>query len=230
MLPNKRRLPPVRKKNNEEELNKENNNINDEEIKQQEINERMNIPEFLKMADNQQTLQTFMRMRQRNLQDGAIKLSVEPDDIANDNPDLYENKGINLDQPTLNEKLAKNIEYYIESLKKNKYFLIPKEGVDQMKKTKIVKKEEKIILDEKELLKSKKLDLRDKKNIEFFQKATEEEMFKKFDLELKTHIKHLSNKITMLFLVANGLLAGNVTFIYRCFFIEYSSTPTIFRL
>lgn len=225
MLPTKRRLPPMRRKDQARDLQDEQY---DKEIENEEINQiqpqtnpvNNNIPEFLKLSENQHTMQTFIRMRQRNIQDGAIKINIEPDDLANENVDLYENKGINLEMPVLNDKLARNVEYYIQGLNKNKFFKLPKEGVEQIEKKKIKKKRktEKVINEKDQPI------LNEKKALELLQKATEEEMFNKFDIQLRAHIKNLTSKITLLFLVAGGLLAGasllNILLLLQ--YIDYS--------
>jgi hypothetical protein len=235
MLP-KRRLPKLKKKKEDEEKLEEdkeeqvnylqpgsevnydyNNNYKqpDNEIAQggiegsnnlvvgdnnpiQHQNERhgSHLPEFLRSIDNEQLLQTYQRMRDRNFLDGAVQLNVEPDDIANDNLELYDNKGINVEPPLLNENLACEKEYYVQSVSKGKYYRIPKEGVDKLQR-KVKKKSEPV---KKELITEKRvLDI---------QKETEDEIFNKFDRQLKIVINDLSNKITLIFLVAGGFLAG----------------------
>ena len=203
MLPVKRRLPPMKKRetiNEREEDKKEDENLI---VPDNRNNDQNQLPDYLRMAESQHTLQTFMRMRQRNLQDGAIKINIEPDDLANENIDLYENKGINLEPPVLNEKLANNVEYYIQSVNKNMYFKIPKESGEHIEKKK--KKAAPLPTPEAKELPH---EINEKKALELLQKATEDEMFKKFDIQLRAHIKNLSSKITLLFLVAGGLLAG----------------------
>jgi hypothetical protein len=86
---------------------------------------------------------------------------------------------------------------------KNMYFKIPKESGENIEK----KKKKAAPLPTSEM-KELPLDINEKKALELLQKATEDEMFKKFDIQLRAHIKNLSSKITLLFLVAGGLLAG----------------------
>jgi hypothetical protein len=220
MLPVKRRLPPMKKRvtNQErEEDRREDENLIVPENRNNDLNQ---LPDYLRMADSQHNLQTFMRMRQRNLQDGAIKINIEPDDIANENVDLYENKGINLEPPVLNEKLANNVEYHIQSVNKDRYFKIPKESGEHIEK----KKKRAVV---RQVTETKEIpsEINEKKALELLQKATEDEMFKKFDIQLKSHIKNLTNKITLLFLVAGGLLAGasllNILLLLQ--FIDYET-------
>jgi hypothetical protein len=204
MLPVKRRLPPMKKKETILEMDLEKKE--DEVLVQPEnVNQNNNqMPDYLRLAENQHTLQTFMRMRQRNIQDGAIKINIEPDDLANENVDLYENKGINLEPPVLNEKLANNVEYHIQSVNKNRFFKLPKAGVERIEKKEKKKRAPAIAERAKEI----PPEVNEKKALELLQIATEEEMFNKFDIQLRAHIKNLNNKITLLFLVAGGLLAG----------------------
>jgi hypothetical protein len=177
--------------------NLDNNQNNHNELQPEHPGPRSHLPEFLRAIDNDQLLQTYQRMRDRNLLDGAVQLNVEPDDIANDNIELYDNKGINLDLPLLNEHLAREKEYYIQSISKDRYYKIPKEGIEKLEKRGKIQKKVEVKKEEGRVTKA--LDV---------QRETEDEIFNNFDKQLKQVINDLSNKITLLFLVVGGFLAG----------------------
>jgi len=73
---------------------------------------------------DQAFLQTKMKIRQRSLADGAIKLNVLLDDMASDNIELYDNKDNNYEF-VLNDDLGDNYQIYVESLKEHKYLAVP---------------------------------------------------------------------------------------------------------
>ena len=79
------------------------------------------IPEFLRKTDNEQHIEAYIRMRQRHIADGAVFLNLEADDIADQNIELYENKGINIEPPHINENLAQTKEYFVESSNRNQF-------------------------------------------------------------------------------------------------------------
>lgn len=182
--------------------------------------EGFEIPEFLLRPENDHYFQSYMRMRQRNITDGAIVINLESDDIANNRVDLYDNKGINVDLPKMNENLARNVDYFIENLNRDKFLKIPKQTVMKMqriekiegekKKLKaIVQKDEKII---------PKLDT----NVDIH-RITEDEMFEVFDKKLTEVINKTANKISLLFLIFQGLLAG------KQFFFEFKIEKNFFQ-
>jgi hypothetical protein len=180
------------------------------------------LPEFLKKADNEQFLQMFIRMRQRHVADGAVSLNIEPDDIADHNLELYDNKGINIEPPNINENLVDNMEYYIESINRDKYYKISKEGANELVKEEkdSAKEIEKLAQQGKkhkhqQQLKRKPTHIED----EITQKAktssdidigrlTEEELFSAFDVKLTEIINKSTAKVNLLFLFTQGLLAG----------------------
>lgn len=155
------------------------------------------IPEFLKKGDNEQNFQSFLRMRQRHIQDGAISINIEADDIADQNIELYENKVINLELPNMNENLAKNKEYYVENTNRNQFHKISKIA-DEI--TKIENKP-----NQKKKVEKYKTGYH--KEIE---RTTEDQIFSLFDEKLTEIILMTSNKVALLFLFTQGLLAGNL--------------------
>jgi len=264
MLPNKRKLPVLkRKRNNQDEEkykedeyksneqfikeennknpvydnriiieNNENENIKDLDNSNNNLNlERNNrnsnfnlnaenrnapiasdgfeIPEFLLRPENDHYFQSYMRMRLRNITDGAIVINLESDDIANNRVDLYDNKGINVSLPALNENLARNVDYLIENINRDKFIKIPKQTVmkmQRMEKIEVEKRKYKAIVGKDEKI-IPKLDT----NVDIH-RITEDEMFEAFDRNLTEVINKTANKISLLFLVIQGLLAGKKFF------------------
>jgi hypothetical protein len=197
----------VKDKNEEEDKNKEEekkmlNKINikkreDDIYTKEQTNLQFEIPEFLRSANNDQFLQMFMRMRQRHFTDGAVNINIQKDDIADQNLELYDNKGINIELPILNENLASNVEYYIESVNRDKFYKLPKRTA--LKLDLDTEKEK-----QKEKVKEKKIQ-RDKNEMK---RLTEDEIFYLFDIQLTDRINKTASKISLLFLFTEGLLAG----------------------
>jgi hypothetical protein len=155
------------------------------------------IPEFLRKADNEQYLQLFIRMRQRHNADGAVSLNVEADDIADQNLELYDNKGINIEPPHIHESMVKQTEYFIESSNRDKYYKISKETQIIENKTREIK--------EKPMKKVEEIALQSGKKEKL---STEDEVFMQFDDKLTEIIIKTSSKVSLIFLFAQGLLAG----------------------
>lgn len=226
----KKALPPLNRrkkekidKNDEDDLKIGEDNLSRQKNEENFVNNQMQnnpennsrpipfeVPEFLKKADNEQFLQMFIRMRQRHFADGAVFINVESDDIADQNLELYDNKGINIDPPVINEKNATNIEYYIESSNRDKFYKISKGAIMEMEK------EKNKLIDSKKHKKSPqykdKYDKEENKNKEItamdIKRATEDQIFALFDDNLTEIINKTANKVTLLFLFAQGLLAG----------------------
>lgn len=167
--------------------------------------EGLEIPEFLLRPENDHYFQSYMRMRQRNITDGAIILNLESDDIANNRVDLYDNKGINVSMPAMNENLARNVDYFIENINRDKFMKIPKQTVMKMQRIEKIegeKKKLKVIAH-----KDEKVDQKLDTNVDIH-RITEDEMFEVFDKKLTEMINKTANKISLLFLIIQGLLAG----------------------
>jgi hypothetical protein len=155
----------------------------------------MELPDFLRNADNEQVLQMYMRMRQRHFADGAVSINVEPDDLGDNNLELYDNRGINIELPNLNEKLAQQVEYYVEAVNREKFYKI-NAPPQKIKKDDIMKQH------------IKRKTNQNKQQIMDINRITEDEMFKTFDNKLSEVIAHTTSKISLLFLFMQGLLAG----------------------
>lgn len=204
----------------------------------QKMNEggEFEFPEFLRTANNEQYLQMFIRMRQRHNADGAVSLHVDADDIADQNLELYNNKGINIEPPLINENLADNVEYYIESVNRDEYYKIPKKVAEELDKEKDLEKPEergRKNIDEKTgkgLTKSIEDVIKRPKKFSDLGRATEDELFVAFDLKLTEIINKTSNKVSLLFLFAQGLLAGvslvNILLLFQ--YVNFSSFLTVY--
>jgi hypothetical protein len=250
----KKRLPPVRRRldGNEEVNRNEDEKIDENERKDmeefnkkrsnqlpksnaysnannKENNQNFELPEFLKKAENEQYLLMFMRMRQRHQADGAVSLNLESEDISDQNVDLYDNKGINLDMPILNENLANNVEHFIESIARDQFIKIPKKVSDELENQILLNKEKtketKILSHRKQevLLKTKTI------KTAGLVKATEDELFAEFDLKLTEIINNTSNKVSLLFLFTQGLLAG-VSLINILLLFQYTDFASFLKI
>lgn len=191
--------------------------IDQEELEKQKSEKFVDIPDFIKRGENEQAIISFMRMRQRNFSDGAMDFPIDPEDIENDNIELYENKCINLAPAEVIEDLDKAPKYYIESLSRDKFFELKKDPSLLEKHDKESEKEEKTTDLDKYL--------------------SEEEYIKKEDEELEKEISNtifkISNNVSIVFLFAQGLLAGislvNIMMLYQyeffsSFVIVYSKS------
>jgi hypothetical protein len=163
------------------------------------------VPEFLLRPENDHYFQSYIRLRQRNITDGAILLNLEQDDIANNRVDLYDNKSINLIKPILSDKNPLNEDYFIESTNRDKFIKIPKQQVMKLQRLEKIEEGKRKIQNiiNKEDIKKPVIDI----NADFL-KITEEENFEKFDKKLTDVINKTANKISLLFLFIQGLLAG----------------------
>ena len=203
-----------------------NNEIEDSrpQLNQNNDNQENNSPTYVFDELDRRNLRN--KMHHRHKADGAVNINVEEDDLKNDNYDLYENREINFEKPKINENIPKeNTEYYIESLHHDEFLKIiqasTKEEEEKKEKGKIpilkpsLKEEsyqQKNIVDEEpemtNLKSAKKLKRRKPlTNIEL-RELTEKKLFQKFDDELTQVITKTMSKVTLIFLFAQGILAG----------------------
>ncbi len=158
------------------------------------------LPEVLKRSDNPQVKINYHRMRIRNYTDGAVSINLQIDDIANENLELYDHKGINIEPVYFSDKIVDHHEAYVESLHLQKYF-----------KTKHGKKPPEQSEKKKEPVKTEKVEVtavKRKQVIKEQTRRTEDEIFEKFDHGLQEVMANVSNKIAIFFLFSQGLLAG----------------------
>jgi hypothetical protein len=143
------------------------------------------------------------KFRNRHREDYSISLNPDREDITNEEAKLYDNRDINLEHPKINEDISlANTEFYIESIHHDQYYKINK-----------IKKEEKKteeILGEPKIGGVKKRKKAAQKKLSALEKAKaiEDNMYKKVDKELTDVITKTLSKVTLIFLFAQGLLAG----------------------
>ena len=148
-------------------------------------------------------IRKYRKIRNRHQQDFAISLVPNTEDIISEDARLYDNKDINLEAPKIKENIdLDNTEFYIESIHHDQYYKI-----NQIKKEEKNKEE---ILGEGGKVVSKK---RRKTQHKLFTaleqaQALENKLYNKFDRELTDVITKTLAKVTIIFLFAQGLLAG----------------------
>ena len=148
-------------------------------------------------------IRKYRKLRNRHQEDFAISLVPNSEDIISEDTHLYENKEINLESQKIKETIGlENTEFYIESIHHDQYYKI-----NQIKKEEKNKEE---ILGEGGKVVSKK---RRKTQHKLFTaleqaQALENKLYNKFDRELTDVITKTLAKVTIIFLFAQGLLAG----------------------
>ena len=214
----RKKMPPLKRKGEFQEKKEDEVKENQEKFNQEEIEnfnkkqeeqlqkgdldvDQENLPEILRKSDNPQMKINYQRMRLRNFTDGAVSINLQIDDLSNENLELYDHKGINIEATVINEKIIDVHEAYIESLHQQKYFKInpvKKPEINEKKKIIMPKKEENYnTLKQKQVFKEQN-------------RRTEDDIYDKFDRELQEVIENVSNKISIFFLFCKGLLAGNL--------------------
>ena len=141
------------------------------------------------------------RIRERHREDYSINLVPNREDISED-VKLYDIKDINLEAPKIKENIdLDNTEFYIESIHHDQYYKI-----NQIKKEEQQKEE---ILGESKKTGVKKRKKAQKKLTAYEQaQILENKLYNKFDKELTDVITKTLSKVTLIFLFAQGLLAG----------------------
>jgi len=167
------------------------------------------VPEFLLRPENDHYFQSYMRMRQRNITDGAIMINLESDDVATHRVDLYDNKGINVTLPAINENLARNVDYFIENINRDKFVKIPKQTVFKMQRVEKLENEKKKL--RAIASKDEKIIPKLETNVDIH-RHTEDEMFENFEKKLTEVMNKTANKISLLFIIIQGLLAGIIKY------------------
>ena len=148
-------------------------------------------------------IRKYRKLRNRHQEDFAISLVPNSEDIISEDTHLYENKEINLEAQKMKDIIGlENTEFYIESIHHDQYYKI-----NQIKKE---EKEKEEILGEQSKVNIKK---RRKSTHKIFTaleqaQALENKLYHKFDKELTDVITKTLSKVTIIFLFAQGLLAG----------------------
>ena len=211
-----RRLPRMKNKNNtnnQPQIGPNNtiNNIPNQITNPNITNNISNNPNPLHPSNNisihpQQDESDYIkkkgRFRDRHKEDYAINIAPNREDIMSEDTKLYDNRDINLEAPKIKENIGlDSTEFYIESIHHDQYYKI-----NQIKKEE--KKVEEEITGEKKIG-AKKRKKTQKKLTAFEQaQAIEDKLYKKFDNKLTAIITRTLSKVTLIFLFAQGLLAG----------------------
>lgn len=263
---NRRRINNI-----EKEHNNKNNEISLEEtaklnrrneikrlIQIQKNNQREidNVPEFIKNLKSEEALLSYLRMKNRHELEGALNITVEEEDVENENIELYDSKCINLESSKLPDDLNSKeflnnpnnkVKYFIESLSRNKFYhinydpdLIYNKKDNFNVSTNSINNElnsTENIYNEDNSVYYKNNDHK-KMNL-LLQKKTINEIKKDEELEtlISNSILAISNNISIIFLFAQGVLAGlavaNIMFLntfknYKTFINVFSNSVEIY--
>ena len=148
-------------------------------------------------------IRKYRKLRNRHQEDFAISLVPNSEDIISEDTHLYENKEINLEAQKIKEIIGlENTEFYIESIHHDQYYKI-----NQIKKEEKQKEE---ILGDQSKISPKKRRKSTHKIFTALEQAQllENKLYNKFDKELTDVITKTLSKVTIIFLFAQGLLAG----------------------
>jgi hypothetical protein len=160
------------------------------------------------------------RIRERHREDYSIDLVPNREDISDD-VKLYDIKDINLEAPKIKENIdLSNTEYYIESIHHDQYYKINQINKEEKQKEEILGESKKTGV---------KMRKKPQKKMTAYEQAQiiENKLYNKFDKELSDIITKTLSKVTLIFLFAQGLLAGmgllhilmSLTYILTCLFI-----------
>ena len=212
-----RRLPRIPRTNNESNQpvsgqNNINTNIN------QPINNNPVQPQHeesqIRNVDSD-FIRKKNKIRERHREDFAISIAPNREDLISEDVKLYDNKDINLEAPKIKENIdLENKEFYIESIHNDQYYKINQIKKEEKKKEEILGETKK--LGTKKRKKTKKLTAYEQAQ------ALENKLFNKFDKELTDVITKTLSKVTLIFLFAQGLLAG-MGLLHILIFLTYSS-------
>ena len=168
-------------------------------------------------------IKKYRRIRDRHQEDFAISLSPNQEDIISEDVRLYDNKDIHLETQKMKENMGfENTEYYIESIHHDHYYKI-----NQIRKEE--KKPEEILGETKVGQKKRRRSVH-KKFTAFEQaQALENKLYNKFDKELTDVITRTLSKVTIIFLFAQGLLAG-MGLLHVILFLTYDDYESFLSL
>ena len=168
-------------------------------------------------------IKKYRRIRDRHQEDFAISLSPNQEDIISEDVRLYDNKDIHLETQKMKENMGfENTEYYIESIHHDQYYKI-----NQIRKEE--KKPEEILGETKVGQKKRRRSVH-KKFTAFEQaQALENKLYNKFEKELTDVITRTLSKVTIIFLFAQGLLAG-MGLLHVILFLTYDDYESFLSL
>lgn len=205
-----RKLPRIPRRNNQGNQpqggpNNTDNNIQNEDpnIINNQSQSANKLNQMVQQGDESDYIKKLGKFRNRHREDYSISLNPDREDIVNEEAKLYDNRDINLEAPKINEDISlANTEFYIESIHHDQYYKINKIKKEE-KKTEEILGEPKIGgIKKRKKVAQKKLSALEKA------KAIEDNMYKKVDKELTDVITKTLSKVTLIFLFAQGLLAG----------------------
>ena len=201
-----RKLPRLPRKNDPNNQNNppasSQNNINESQNQQLIGNSIRSQREDMQNIIDSEFIRKKNRIRERHREDYAISLAPNREDLIAEDAKLYDNKDINLEAPKIKENIdLDNTEFYIESIHHDQYYKINQIKKEEKKKEEILGESKKI-----GIKKRKKI----QKKLTAFEQAmaVENKLYMKFDKELTDVITKTLSKVTLIFLFAQGLLAG----------------------
>ena len=205
-----RKLPRIPRRNNQGNQpqggpNNTDNNIQNEDpnIINNQSQSANNINKMIQQGDESDYIKKLGKFRKRHREDYSISLNPDREDIVNEEAKLYDNRDINLDAPKINEDISlANTEFYIESIHHDQYYKINKISKEEKKTDEILGEPKIGGIKKRKKVAQKKLSALEKA------KAIEDNMYKKVDKELTDVITKTLSKVTLIFLFAQGLLAG----------------------
>ena len=123
--------PPQSNQNNDINTNKNTQLINNSVISRRDDIQNNNIDsDFIRKKN---------KIRERHIEDYAISLAPNREDIVSEDIKLYENKDINLEAPKIKENIdLENTEFYIESIHHDQYYKINQIKKEEKKKEEIL--------------------------------------------------------------------------------------------
>jgi hypothetical protein len=196
------RLPRLKKK--EEQNDEDKAQKSNKKKETGSSNKKMNksIKTSIKRNINSDYIQKYGKIRDRHNEDYAISLAPDREDIISEDAKLFDNKDINLEMPKIKENIGlEDTEFYIESIHHDQYYKI-----NQIKKEE--KPSEEIFGEKKVGIKKRKKSTVKKLSAYDQAQAIENKLYQKFDKELTDVITKTLSKVTLIFLFAQGLLAG----------------------
>ena len=148
-------------------------------------------------------IRKYRKIRNRHQQDFAISLVPNTEDIISEDARLYDNKDINLEVPKIKENIdLDNTEFYIESIHHDQYYKINQIRKEEKNKEEILGEGGKVVSKKRRKTQHKLFTALEQAQ------ALENKLYNKFDRELTDVITKTLAKVTIIFLFAQGLLAG----------------------
>ena len=197
-----RTLPRLKRKTDANQ-SPQNNDINTSQNQPLINNSAVSGMDNIKNSIDADYIKKKNKIRERHIEDYAISLAPNKEDLVSEDFKLYDNKDINLEAPKIKENIdLENTEFYIESIHHDQYYKINQIKNEEKKKEEILGETSK-----KGGIKKRK---KTQKKLTSYEQAMalENKLYAKFDKELTDVITKTLSKVTLIFLFAQGLLAG----------------------